>query len=131
MVRSPRAVARSVLVGPTFGRRGRGALVQIARPLRTGVHGRPGLAAVIARDYAACGLRRVAVTARHSLDHRLEDELPEIAGSVLAVRGGCDRVVPQRWAEEVTAALPDGRLAVLPHHGHTLNCSAPSPLAAA
>jgi pimeloyl-ACP methyl ester carboxylesterase len=130
MARSPRAVGRAVLVGPTFDRRG-GGPVQIARLLRTGVHERPGLAGVIARDYAACGLPRVVQTARHALAHRIEDDLPAISRPVLVVRGGRDRLVPQRWAEEVTAALPDGRLAVLPRGGHALNYSAPGPLTAA
>ncbi|GAA5133255.1 alpha/beta fold hydrolase [Pseudonocardia adelaidensis] len=131
MARSPEALGRAVLVGPTFDRHGRGIPRQVARLLRSGVHERPGLVAVMARDYAACGLRRVARTARHGLAHRIEDDLPAIARPVLVVRGGRDRVVPQRWAEEVTAALPDGRLAVVPGHGHALNYSAPGPLAAA
>jgi 2-hydroxy-6-oxonona-2,4-dienedioate hydrolase len=129
LARSPQALRRGVLLGPTFDRRG--VPVQIGRLLRTGVHERPGLAAVMVRDYAACGLRRVARTARHAFAHRIEDDLPAITCPVLVVRGGRDRVVPQRWAEDVTAALPDGRLAVLPGHGHALNYSAPGPLTAA
>jgi pimeloyl-ACP methyl ester carboxylesterase len=131
MARSPGAFGRAVLVGPTFDRRGRGAAGQIGRLLCTGVHERPGLAAVIVRDYAACGPRRVVRTARHALAHRIEDDLPEITAPVLVVRGGRDAVVPQRWAEEVIAALPDGRLAVVAGHGHALNYSAPGALAAA
>jgi pimeloyl-ACP methyl ester carboxylesterase len=129
MARAPGAVSRAVLVGPTFD--GRGVARQVGSLLLTGLRERPALAAVIARDYAACGLRRVARTARHAFAHRIEDDLPAITRPVLVVRGGRDRVVPQGWAEEVTAALPDGRLAVVPGQGHALNFSAPGPLSAA
>jgi 2-hydroxy-6-oxonona-2,4-dienedioate hydrolase len=37
--------------------------------------------------------------------------------------------VPQRWAEEAAALVPDGRLAVVPGAGHTLNYNAPAELA--
>jgi 2-hydroxy-6-oxonona-2,4-dienedioate hydrolase len=131
MARSPQALDRAVFIGPTFDRRGRSLPAQVVRLLRAGVRERPGLAAVMARDYAACGLRRVARTARQALAHPIEDDLPAITRPVLVVRGGRDRVVPQRWAEEVTAALPDGRLAVVPGHGHALNYSAAGPLTSA
>jgi pimeloyl-ACP methyl ester carboxylesterase len=129
--RRPGRLSRAVLIGPTFDRRGRGVVVQVARLLRTGLRERPSLLAVLVRDYAACGLRRVWDTARLALSHRLEDALPAVAAPVLVVRGGHDAVVPQRWAMEVTEALPDGRLAVVPRGAHTLNYSAPAALAAA
>jgi pimeloyl-ACP methyl ester carboxylesterase len=131
MRRRPGVFARAVLVGPTFDRRGRGGLAQAGRWLRTGMREPPSLAAVLIRDYLACGPRRALTTARHALGYRLEDHLADVPAPVLVVRGGADVIVPQRWAQEVTAALPDGRLAVVPGRGHALNYSAPGPLAAA
>jgi pimeloyl-ACP methyl ester carboxylesterase len=131
MRRSPEAFGRAVLIGPTVDRRGRNPVAQVGRLLRTGLHEKPGLAAVVGRGYLACGPGRALATAWHALAHPLEDDLPEVEVPVLVVRGGSDAVVPQRWAEEVAETLPDGRLAVLPGQGHTLNYSAPGPLAAA
>lgn len=131
MRRRPGVFDRAVLVGPTFDRRGRNRIAQAGRLLRTAVHERPSLAAILVRDYLACGPARALATARHGLEYRLEDDLPRLTAPVLVVRGGADAVVPQRWAQEVTDGLPDGRLAVLPGHGHALNYSAPGPLAAA
>jgi pimeloyl-ACP methyl ester carboxylesterase len=129
--RRPELFPRAVLQGPTFDRRGRNAISQTARLLRTGLRERPGLNLVLLRDYLDCGLGKVRRTARAALAHPLEDGLAEITVPVLVVRGGADAVVPQRWAEEVADALPDGRLAVLPRRGHALNYSAPGRLAAA
>jgi len=130
MRRRPGVFARAVLVGPTVDRRSRNLIAQAGRLLRTGRHERPSLVAILIRDYLACGPARVLATARHALRYRLEDDLPQVTAPVLVVRGGADAVVPQRWAQEVSDGLPDGRLAVLPGHGHTLNYSAPGPLAA-
>jgi 2-hydroxy-6-oxonona-2,4-dienedioate hydrolase len=44
----------------------------------------------------------------------------------LVVRGSRDPIVPQRWAEEVSRLLPDGRLVVVPEVTHTVNFDAPS-----
>ncbi|HZA20122.1 MAG TPA: alpha/beta hydrolase, partial [Actinomycetota bacterium] len=40
---------------------------------------------------------------------------------VLIVRGGRDPIVSQGWAERLTSALPDGRLAVVPGAAHATN----------
>lgn len=130
MARAPDALGRAVLVGPTFDRHARSVPRQLLRLLRAGVHERPGLIPVVVRDYARCGPRRLIRTARYALAHRIEDDLPAVARPVLVVRGGRDRVVSRRWAQEVAAAAPDGRLAEVPRHGHALNHSAPGPLAA-
>ena len=41
------------------------------------------------------------------------------------MRGSNDPIVPQRWAEEATRLLPQGRLAVVPGAFHTVNFSSP------
>jgi 2-hydroxy-6-oxonona-2,4-dienedioate hydrolase len=47
----------------------------------------------------------------------------------LVVRGSRDPIVPQRWAEEATHLLPEGRLVVIPDMPHTLIYNAPRQLA--
>ena len=48
-------------------------------------------------------------------------ELPRLAAPTLVVRGSRDPIVPQRWAEAVTALLPRGRLLVIPRGPHVVN----------
>ncbi len=73
---------------------------------------------VMARDLADVGPRRAAELLRLMPADRLEDRLGGVTAPALAVRGGRDRVVPQRWAAEVARLLPAGRLAVLPGYAH-------------
>lgn len=129
--RAPAVFDRLVLIGPTFDPRHRNPIGQIGRWLLTGLSERPGLTAVLARDYLACGPRRLLGTALHARRNRIEDALPDVPVPVLVARGSRDASVPQRWAREVADTVPDGSLAVVPGAAHALNYSAPGPLAAA
>ena len=62
-------------------------------------------------------------------ESRIETKLARVPAPTLVVRGGWDTTVPQRWAEQVTALLPHGRLAVIPRAPHTLNYNAPRQVA--
>jgi pimeloyl-ACP methyl ester carboxylesterase len=57
--------------------------------------------------------------------------LRAVRAPALVVRGEGDPLVSRRWAREVTARLPHGRLVEIPDAPHALNYSAPVPLAAA
>ncbi len=52
--------------------------------------------------------------------HRIEKRLPDVSCPALVVRGSADRVVPQRWAEQVTCLLPRGQPRVMPGATHTM-----------
>ena len=43
---------------------------------------------------------------------------PKVQAPALVIRGGVDRLSPRRWCEEVAAALPDSRMAVVARRGH-------------
>ena len=120
-----RKAARLVLVGPTVDPRRRTALLQIADWAADVPREQLSLAAVVGLDYLRCGPRRLFRTLRHALDDAIEAKLPHVGVPALVVRGLRDTVVPQRWAEEVAALLPAGRLALIPGAAHALHFTAP------
>lgn len=124
-VRYPRRVERAVLQGPTVDPAARSAHQQISRWLRNGPKDPPSHVLNIARDYRDCGTRRLLRTFRYMLEDRIEEKLPRVRVPALVVRGSRDPIVPQRWAEEASALLPDGRLVVVPGVGHTMTYAAP------
>lgn len=126
-VRHPHHVARLVLQGPTIDRWHRSALQQIGRWLRDGPNERPDLVPILLLDLAAAGFKRFVRTFHHVLRHRIETLLPLVMVPTLVVRGDRDPLVPQRWADELTALLPRGQHVVI-EGGHTLNHSHPREL---
>lgn len=121
-------LSRAVLQGPT-GDPQQSVLQTIARWIAVGPREPPALNAVLAMDYADCGLRRILGTWRHALADEMEAHLPLVSCPVLVVRGSRDLIVTQRWAERVAQLLPRGRLAVIPGGAHALVYSAPLELA--
>jgi 2-hydroxy-6-oxonona-2,4-dienedioate hydrolase len=117
---------RLVLLGPTMDPRGRRVGEQLRRWARESRTQTSALQRILFRDYARAGPRRALATFRHALADRIEDRLPHLHVPTLVVRGTRDPIVPQRWAEEATGLLPDGRLAVLPGATHAINHEQPA-----
>ena len=80
---------------------------------------------LMVRDVADVGLVRAARLLRVMLDDRLEDRLPRVRCPTLIVRGGRDRVVPDRWARRAASLVSDGRLIVMPGYAHMPHYSGP------
>lgn len=125
----PDLVGALVLTEPTVDPAARRVRTQVQRWVRNAPAEPPSLAAVMVRDYADCGVRRLWRTVHYALTDRIEEKLPAVRAPTLVVRGGRDVIVPQSWAVEVTALLPHGQLAVIPGAGHTVNYNAPADLA--
>jgi pimeloyl-ACP methyl ester carboxylesterase len=125
--RHPSVVGRIVLQGPTIDARARTMAGQVRRLIRNSRFESPGLGWLMLRDYWRAGIRRIIATARIALRDRIETKLPRITAPTLIVRGACDPLVPQPWAEHLTGLLPRGRLLVMPGLAHTLNYTAPVP----
>jgi 2-hydroxy-6-oxonona-2,4-dienedioate hydrolase len=126
----PALVERLALVGPVMAPRLRSAPRALARwqlQLPMELTQMP----ITVRDFVRGGLGRAIATFDAMLAYPIEDRLPALSMPTLVVRGGLDPIVPQDWAAEVAAALPDGRLRVLSGHGHSVNFTAPDPLAEA
>ncbi|WP_447980062.1 alpha/beta fold hydrolase [Candidatus Nitrospira bockiana] len=126
-VRYPERVDRLVFQGPTMDPRARSFWMQMSRVAQNSRRESPGLGWITLQDYWRAGLRRIIGTIRIALDDRIEEKLPAIRAPVLVVRGDRDPVVPQEWAEEIAARLPNGRLAVIPGAAHTINYTKPGP----
>jgi pimeloyl-ACP methyl ester carboxylesterase len=60
--------------------------------------------------------------------HRIENVLPKVQAPTLVGRGSRDPIIPQRWAEEATRLLPNGRLEVIEGETHTIVLAAPQRL---
>lgn len=124
-VRHQERIERIVLQGPTVDPSARTWRQQVWRWLVN----TPGEATtqgkVIVQDYRDCGIPRLLRTFQLALQDRIEEKLPDVRVPTLVVRGSRDKIVPQRWAEEVARLLPMGRLVVIPGAAHTLNYGAP------
>jgi 2-hydroxy-6-oxonona-2,4-dienedioate hydrolase len=125
----PARVSKVVLLGPTIDRHARSAVRQTMRWLASGIYERPALALPMALDFLSAGPKRFLQTFHFVLRDEIERYLPRVQAPTLVVRGSHDAVVPQRWAEEVTAMLPRGRLIVIPGAAHSPNYSAPRAMA--
>ncbi len=127
-VRYPKCVSHVILVGPTVDRVGRTFMRQILRGCRDLLHEPWSLWPILARDYWASGTRRMFRTLRCALDDDIERKLPSLKAPTLVVRGSRDPIAPQRWIDEIVAALPRGRAAVVAGGTHATNYSAPDQL---
>lgn len=118
-----------VLIGPTTDPTARTATGQIARWLRTAASADIGQLPVVVRDVRDAGVHRVATTFRAVLDDRIEDKLPGVTAPALVVRGSKDPLVPRRWAQQVTALLPRGRLVEVDGGAHIVHATKPMQVA--
>jgi len=123
--RYPERVGRLVLQGPTFDPSARSAWRQVLRWLAVAPLERSSEGPVLLRDLWDLGPCRAVDMIRKGLDDRIEVKLPSVTAPTLVVRGTRDAIVPQRWAEEATRLLPNGRLVVLSRAAHTINYSQP------
>ena len=117
-IRHPASVDRLVLIGPTVDPAARGLLRQYVRWQRNAPDEHLSVLPVMARDLRDVGPRFAAALLRRMLAHRIEERLPLVRQPALVLRGGRDRVAPQRWAREAAALLPDGRLRLVPGYAH-------------
>jgi len=83
---------------------------------------------VVLLDFLQIGLPRFVRTFRYALQDRIEEHLPLMQAPTLVVRGTRDPVVPQRWAQEATALLPQGRLVIIDEAAHDVNYNSPQKL---
>jgi 2-hydroxy-6-oxonona-2,4-dienedioate hydrolase len=125
-LRRPEKVISLVLQGPTPEPAARNAPQQIWRYIATSPFEQPPLGWISATDYMLCGIRRFVRTFHYMLQDRIEEKLPKVQAPTLVVRGERDRIVSQRWAEEVARLLPNARLVVIPGAAHAINFSYPA-----
>ena len=119
-----------MLVGPTVDAQARALGRQILRLARDAFQEPARLVGIAAWDYAVYGPLRLMRTARSVVDDAIEVHAPNVRAPTLVVRGEHDPLVPQEWAEELVALLPDARLEVVAGAPHAVNYTAADQLAA-
>jgi 2-hydroxy-6-oxonona-2,4-dienedioate hydrolase len=124
-VRHPQRLTGAVLQGPTVDPRARSASRQLARLLWDGQYEPVSHGFNLIVDYWRCGSRRFLRTFQYALLDPIEEKLPQVQVPTLVVRGTNDPIVQQRWAEEATDLLPNGRLVVIPGASHTIVYATP------
>jgi 2-hydroxy-6-oxonona-2,4-dienedioate hydrolase len=127
-IRYPDRLQRAVLQGPTIDGHARTVIRQFGRFALDLPRERVPEYFINAHDYWRTGLHRGWETFQIALHDRIEDKLPRLDMPVLVVRGQYDPIVSQRWVEELTARLPNGRL-VITRGAHTPNFSEPDAFA--
>jgi pimeloyl-ACP methyl ester carboxylesterase len=129
-VRRPDLVAALILVGPTTDPAAASIPGQIGRWMRDLRREDERQARMIAADVRDAGLRRVYVTLRHSVRHRIERRLPLLRAPVLLLRGEHDPVAPQPWIVRAAELTPSAETAVVPRAGHNAITTAGTRVAA-
>ncbi|MBC8077934.1 MAG: alpha/beta hydrolase [Chloroflexales bacterium] len=127
----PDRVSRAVLIGPTVDMEARSMLRQALRLAHDTLHEPPSSLITQGYDYARFGVWRTLVTFRKALRNQIEANAPHMRQPTLVIRGENDPIAPQRWAEQLTRLLPNGRLMVLRNAPHAANYSAPDAVALA
>jgi pimeloyl-ACP methyl ester carboxylesterase len=124
----PGRLGSAVLQGPTIDSHSRTAFQQFGRFALDLPREKVPEYFINGHDYWRTGLFRGWETFQIALQDRIEDKLPRLGMPVLVVRGQHDPIVSQRWVEELTALLPNGRL-VITRGAHTPNFSEPDTFA--
>ncbi len=127
-LRYPERLERAILVEPTMDPQARTARQEIGRWLVNVPFEPISLFPIVLLDFLQIGLPRFVRTFRYALLDRIEEHLPLMLAPTLVVRGTRDPVVPQRWAEEATALLPQGRLVIIDRAAHDVNYNSPEKL---
>jgi 2-hydroxy-6-oxonona-2,4-dienedioate hydrolase len=126
----PERAERVVLLGPTMDRKAR-SFPRAAWRWTLETPFELTMAPILARDYYRAGLQRTLGTIRAMLEHRIEECMPQLTMPVLVMRGSLDPIAPQRWVDELTALLPNGRQETIDGHAHALNFTEPQLFGAA
>jgi len=127
--RHPARISHVVLEGPTMDAAARTVPAHAWRVFLDAFREPLSLGPLQVLDWLGTGPRRLVATTRSAFAHTVEDQLPRVGCPALVVRGSRDAIVPQRWAEQVAAGLPYGRLQVVPGGSHAMTYSNPRMLA--
>ncbi len=128
-IRYPACIERAILVGPSMDPQALTARQEIARWVANIPFEPAHLFPIMIGDFFHAGVRRTIRTLQYGLQDRIDEHLPHMQVPTLIVRGSHDTVVPQRWAEEATNLLPNGKLVVIAGAAHDANYNSPKQLA--
>ena len=117
--RHPELVDCVVLFAPSVQAGERTIKKQAWRMVQDLFRGKPPIALVMGvYEYLKAGPRWFFKKLGPTLEHHIEDCLPDVHQPALVLCGSRDRVTPPEWCYEVALTLPDGELTVLGGPGH-------------
>ncbi|GAC1425152.1 MAG: alpha/beta hydrolase [Ktedonobacteraceae bacterium] len=128
-LRYPTCIERAILVGPSMDPQALTARQEFMRWVANIPFEPAHLFPIMIGDFFHTGIRRTVRTLRYGLQDHIHEHLPHVQVPTLIVRGSHDTVVPQRWAEEATNLLPNGKLVVIAGAAHDVNYNSPKQLA--
>jgi pimeloyl-ACP methyl ester carboxylesterase len=121
--RFPQRIDKLVLSGPTPDANTRNLPSLYARQLMNMPREPVPMQLIYMLDYMQTGVLRTFTTMHRTCDDPIENKLPVVQAETLVIRGRRDKVVRQRWAEQVASLLPRGQLAVVERAAHCAHFS--------
>jgi len=122
----PAAVDRLVLVGPVVDPRKPTLTAQALALARDSPLEPPATQAMVAFDYARCGMPWFFEQGFAMRDYPIEQAITDVAQPVLVARGEHDPIADERWVERLAGAAPDGRVATIAGFRHNVVHSGPA-----
>ena len=115
-----------VLVGPTVDPRLRTPFRTLVRWVQTSLSQDLVQAPLMVVDVRDAGIRRIRRGFSALLEDPIESKLAGISQRVLVIRGQKDRLVQQRWVDEIATDLPDARVVVFNGARHLVHLTQPA-----
>ena len=130
-IMAPDVVTDLILTSPASDPEQPSVFGQALRLIKDSPGEHPLMGAVLIRDAFTIGIERGLETCQIMVDYDYRPRLPLIKMRTLVVRGGADPLVPEGWANEVSALIPDSSVFVIEKAPHDVTFSSPKELAEA
>jgi pimeloyl-ACP methyl ester carboxylesterase len=125
-VKAPGRVATLTMIGPTVDPQAFAVVTQTLRLMHDALREPIGLWMNWTFDFFRAGIRRAFGTTREMFRDHIEEQMPQITGPTLVIRGGADPTVPQSAALLLTRLLPRGELLVIENEPHCVHYTNPA-----
>ncbi len=127
-MRHPELVQSQILVDPTVNPHAQNLFLLAMSWFFAMLQESPSLIWICFQSLLKSSLWTDMRTMQFMLEDHITDRLPKLQVPVLVVRGSRDTIVPQRWAEQAAALLPQGELVVIKGGIHATNYDSPAAL---
>ena len=115
-----------VMQGPTTGERIVPAWRYVAGLIADTIYESPAYSLRLLKMYTEMGPYRYTITVKKMLEDDPFEQIDQVRAPCLVIRGGNDRIVSDKVARRLTAALPDAVYLPLDHAAHAIEYNNPS-----
>ncbi len=120
---APSRADKAILISPSTNNQERTISQQSFRLMEDIFHETLKMNLITLNDYFHMGIARFLKTAGFMVSDKIEENITGIDIPLLFIRGGSDRIVPQRWIEYLVGISKDARLVVHENTPHNLHYS--------